>query len=142
MPAEEIGNQETKVLQLIEEYPVVKKQRVKAGEVLIHKKVESENVTLPVDLAYEEVDIERIEVNQTYDQKHYPRQRQEGDVLIIPIVEEQAIIVKRYLVREELHITRRSEVRHQELSETIRRENLVVEAKGNIEPSEETRQRK
>lgn len=52
----------------------------------------------------DEVGIERIAVNQVVDQR--PGNRQEGDVLVIPVVEEILVVQKRYMIKEEIRINR------------------------------------
>src|SRR5687767_11645363 len=52
------------VVQLREEYLVPVKNWVEAGALLVHKGVETETQTVPVEVLHEEVDIQRIPVNQ------------------------------------------------------------------------------
>ncbi|MEO8285932.1 MAG: YsnF/AvaK domain-containing protein [Chloroflexota bacterium] len=121
------------VLPLVEEQLAVEKKWVKAGEVIVRREVETQDQTIPVDLAYEEVSVQRIPVGQIFDEEHRPRQRQEGDTLIIPVIEEQLVVLKRYLVREEIRITRKRTMRHEDVKGTVRREHLTVETQGNLE---------
>ena len=121
------------VVPLAEEELTVDKRWVKEGEVIVHKTVESIPQSVPVDLAYEEVSIERVPVNRLFNEEERPQQRQEGDTLIIPVLEEQPVVIKRYLLREEIRITKKRAVRHQELDGTIRREHLQIDSTGNLE---------
>jgi hypothetical protein len=52
----------------------------------------------------DEVGIERVAVNQIVDQP--PANRQEGDILVIPVVEEILVVQKRYMIKEEIRINR------------------------------------
>jgi uncharacterized protein (TIGR02271 family) len=74
-----------------------------------------------------------VPVNRLFSEEERPQQRQEGDTLIIPIVEEQPVIIKRYFVREEIRITKKRSVRHQEIDGTVRREQLHIDSTGNLE---------
>lgn len=120
---------------LIEEELVATKKRVKGGEIVVRKTVETLPQSVPIDLTYDEVSVERVPVNRVFDPKKLPKQRQEGDTLIIPVIEEQAVVVKQYLVREEIRITRRQATRHEELDGTVRREHVHLETSGNLEES-------
>ena len=62
-------------------------------------------VTLDERLFADEVAVERVPVNRIVDQM--PETRQEGDVLIVPVVEEVLMVQKRLLLKEEVRIQRR-----------------------------------
>uniref|UniRef100_UPI002625B84A hypothetical protein n=1 Tax=uncultured Jannaschia sp. TaxID=293347 RepID=UPI002625B84A len=51
--------------------------------------------------------------------------REEGDVTIIPIVEE--VMVRRYRIVEELHLRRRSETVEVEETVTLRRQDVQID---------------
>jgi len=89
--------------------------------------------TVPVDLNYEEVEVERVAVNRPLPRGRRPVPRQEGETLIVPIVEEEIVVTKRLVVREELRITKRRLVRHEEVSGTVRKQELHVEPVGNVQ---------
>ncbi|MGI8743084.1 MAG: DUF2382 domain-containing protein [Bryobacteraceae bacterium] len=55
----------------------------------------------------EDCDVERVPVKRMLDQP--VEIRQEGDTLIIPLMEEVLVVEKRLMLREELHIKRRRE---------------------------------
>ena len=58
--------------------------------------------------------------------------RREGDTLIVPIVEEEIVVTKRLVVREELRITKRRIARHEEVSDTVRKEEMQIETLGDV----------
>ncbi|HYZ87646.1 MAG TPA: DUF2382 domain-containing protein [Bryobacteraceae bacterium] len=64
--------------------------------------------TIDEPLASEEVEVERVAVNRIIDGP--PETRQEGEVTIIPVVEEVITIQKRLLLKEEVRITRKRKV--------------------------------
>jgi len=133
VPANISLEETSRVVPLKEEYLEVNKTWVQAGEVIIRKEVQEVPQTIPADLAHDEVSVERVAVNRYFEAGQRPEQRQEGDTLIIPLVEEQLVVVKRYFVREEVRITRRRAVTRKELSDTVRRERLVIESSGRLE---------
>ena len=53
----------------------------------------------------EEADVRRVPVNRIVSEA--PQTRQEGEVTIVPIVEEVLVVEKRLLLKEEIHIVRK-----------------------------------
>ncbi len=71
-------------------------------------------------LLREDCDIVRVPVRKLLDKP--AETRQEGDTLIVPLMEEVWVVEKRLMLREELHI-RRKTVRHSD-GKPVRREDL------------------
>lgn len=77
-------------------------------------------------LWHEAVDVQRVAVDRVVAEA--PPSRYEGDVLIVPVLEEILVVEKRYRIREELHITRvRRQHEHRE-TVPLRVEEVRVEA--------------
>lgn len=89
---------------LVAEHLEVGKREVETGRVRISKRVVETEERIEVALRRETVEIERISVNRFVDHADAPRQ--EGDVTIVPVYEE--VMVKQLVLKEELHISRRS----------------------------------
>lgn len=114
----------TVVLPVIEEEVSVQKRRVETG-VRLSKVVHEKQETFELPLISEDVEIRRVPVNRRIDQP--VAIRQDGDVTIIPVLEEVLVVQKQLLLKEEVHIiTKRTETRHSG-QETLRREELLVE---------------
>ena len=64
--------------------------------------------------------------------------RQEGDVLVIPVLEEVIVLQKRLMLKEEIRITKRSQQIIEPQAVTLRREEIVIEQLG--EQAGETKQ--
>ena len=126
------------VVQLREEELGVAKQWTQAGEVLIRKKVETRTDTIPVELGYEEVSVQRVPVNRMLAEGERAEPHQEGDTLIVPVVEEEIVITKRLVVREELHVTKRRLSRQREVTGQVRKEHLDVETTGQLEAMQDS----
>ena len=123
---EQVG--EERVIPVLEERVHVGKERVETGRVRVAKRVVEERQTIQPELTRQEVDVRRVEVNRVLDAgEGTPEPRQEGDTLVIPVVEERVVVTKQLVLREELHVTRRTttEARPQEV--TVRREEVDVE---------------
>ncbi len=121
------------VMQLIQEHLQVEKHWVEAGAITIKKTVETAPVTVPVELAHEELQIQRLPVGRILADGEAVLPRQEGNTLIIPVVEEEIVVLKRRVVREELHITKQRVVERREVSDTVRRERLHFETTDGVE---------
>lgn len=113
------------VLTLVEERAIVTKRRVEAGVVRVRTVTESADHIERAALEFETAEVTHHPVNQFVDQM--PVQREEGDVTIVPVVEERLVVEKRLFVTEEIHIRRKRHTEDVELPVTLRRQHAVVE---------------
>jgi uncharacterized protein (TIGR02271 family) len=109
---------------LSEEELMVGTRTVQAGEVSVHKHVETARVRESVPVMREEVTVERRPLAAGAGLEA----RTEGNVTYIPIVEEEVVVTKRLVAREELVITKRQVTEQRVVEETVRRE--VAEVRG------------
>jgi uncharacterized protein (TIGR02271 family) len=77
---------------------------------------------------HEEVEVERVAINRPIAEAVGPRQ--EGDTLIVPLLEEVLVVEKRLILREEVRITRRKVERRSTQSVVLRSEEATVERSG------------
>src|SRR4051794_38249598 len=98
---------------------------VDLGEIRVHKTVEEHEEVRRGPLAREDVQIERIRVNRPVDEPE--QRRQEGDWLVIPIMEEVFVVQKQLMVTEEIRIRKQLVTEEREVRETIRREHASIE---------------
>ncbi|QNA91059.1 YsnF/AvaK domain-containing protein [Massilia sp. Dwa41.01b] len=83
--------------------------------VRIHKTVVEQPVTIDEALGHDEVEVRHVAVDRIVAPDEVPTTRQEGDTLVVPILEEVLVVERRVRIKEELHITRtRREERHQQ----------------------------
>ena len=76
------------------------------------------------DLEHEQVVVERVPVGRVVEA--VPPVRQEGDVTIMPVVEEELVVVRRLVLKEEIHLQRvRTTVPHVE-TVTLRQQQVSV----------------
>jgi uncharacterized protein (TIGR02271 family) len=113
------------VLPVVQEELDVHKRIVETGGVRLRKIVREREEIVEEPLLREEVHVERVPVNRVIDSP--VEMRQEGDTMIVPVLEEVVVVDVRLVVREELHITRRREETHAPQRVTLRREEVVVE---------------
>ena len=121
------------VVPLVEEQLQVEKQWKEAGAALIKKSVETVTEEIPVELAHEEVEVQRVAVNRVLAEGESAAPRQEGDTLIIPVIEEEVVVLKRRVVREELRVTKQRLVRQETIRDTVRKERINLSSAGQVE---------
>ncbi len=93
------------VIPLAEEVVNVSKREVETGRVQVALTTETQTVVAREVLRGRRVEVERVPVGRTLAEGEAPPQsREEGDTLIVPLVEEVAVVVKRLVVREEVRL--------------------------------------
>ena len=110
---------------LREERLEVGTREVDLGEVRVHKSVEETEAVQRGPLTREDVQIERIKVNRPVSVPE--ERRQEGDWLIIPIMEEVFVVQKQLIVTEEIRIRKLVVTEEHEVRGTVRREHASIE---------------
>jgi len=114
-----------RTLELREEQLVAHKELREAGEVRVRTQIEEVPGRLEVEAYREEVEIEHEPVGQVVRERVAPWE--ENGTLVVPVYEEQLVVVKRLLLREHLRIRRVATTEKQLYEDTLRRERLVVE---------------
>jgi uncharacterized protein (TIGR02271 family) len=112
-------------MELREERLVARKELEEAGRVRVQKVVEEVPRRLEVDAYYEEVNVEHVPIGRIVQEQEGPRE--EDGVYIVPVYEEQLVVVKRLLLKEEIRIRRHGATETRLFEETVRRERLVVD---------------
>jgi uncharacterized protein (TIGR02271 family) len=118
------GGTDEERLTLLREEATFAARQVETGRVIVTTEVEEREEPVEAVLRREELSVERVPVGRIVSEM--PAVRQEGDVLIVPVVEEQLVIETRLLLREEIHV--RKEVHVEPVRElvTLRAEKAVV----------------
>jgi uncharacterized protein (TIGR02271 family) len=107
------------------------KRAVQQAVVRIQTKVREEERILETRLLKDEITVERVEVNLPIESPVEPRY--EGEVLIIPIIEEVLVVRKQLVLKEELRITQRSVARPHAQAVLLRHEEATVEREPTVE---------
>lgn len=128
------------VVPVVEERLDVTKRPVELGEVVINREVLEQEQTVPVDVAHEEVRVERRSASReaTPDDLRLAggeglAQLAMGESIVIPLIEEVVEVRKRMMVREELVITKQRVTERHEVTETVRRVEPHIESSGSLE---------
>ena len=88
---------------LVEERLTVAKTEHEVGKVKISTRVETQEAVVKEALRRENVRVERVAIG--LEVSEIPKIRQEGGVIIYPVVEEILIVEKRLVLKEELRIS-------------------------------------
>ncbi len=112
------------VIPLLAEEISVAKRRIVTGRVEIAIICREREELVDELLTREQVEIERTPVGTTVERA--PEIREEGDTLVIPVVEEVLVVERRLFLKEEVRVRRvRGAERHQERVK-VRRQDVVV----------------
>ena len=136
--AEEMPPGET-VIPVAEETIAISKRQVELGHVRVSLTTNVEQIVARETLRGRRVEVERVAVGRTLAEGETPPQtREEGDTLIIPVIEEMAIVVKRLVLREEVRLRFLPTETPFEEEVAVRRQRATVERvpSANPEPAE------
>jgi stress response protein YsnF len=116
------------VIPLAEETVAVSKREVETGRVQVALTTEMQTVIVRESLRGRRVDVERVPVGRTLAEgEAVPVSHEDGDTLVIPIVEETAVVVKRLVVREEVRLRFVPTEEPFEQAVDVRRQHATVE---------------
>ena len=113
------------ILPLVDEQLSVHKRRLETGRVRIKTVVDEHQDWIQETLERREVSIERVKVGRIVDS--HPQIRQEGDLLIIPVVEEVMVVERRLLLKEEVHVRTQRNVEQVDAPVTLKSTRAVIE---------------
>ncbi len=112
------------VVPLHEERLAVSKRRIDTGVVKVSRTTHEYEQLVDEALAREQVEVERVPIGKTVDKM--PSVRDEGDILVVPVVEEVLVVERRLFLKEEVRIKKiHTSERHQE-KVTLRKQEASV----------------
>jgi uncharacterized protein (TIGR02271 family) len=122
------------MIPLAEEQIEVARREIERGRVVVRKHVDTREEIAEAVLHQDELSVERVPLGVPVDVA--PPVREEGDVLIVPVLEEQLVIQTRLILKEELRITRhrRSETFREPVR--LRAERVEVAREGGRDPAD------
>jgi uncharacterized protein (TIGR02271 family) len=116
-----------------EEQLAVGRREHKAGEVELHKEVETRHVRENVPTRHEEVTVERRPVTGGMD----AQARIGEDEVRIPVHEEELVVDKRVVPKEEIVVKKREVVENETVEADLRRERADVRREGDVNVRDE-----
>jgi stress response protein YsnF len=112
------------VVPVVEEEVRVDTRVVELGHVTIQKKVDEFLDERTIALRHQQVEIERVQVDRVIDEMIEPHM--DGDVFVVPVIEEEIIITRRLRLKEELRVRRTVGQRDEVVQAPFRRERVIV----------------
>jgi stress response protein YsnF len=127
------------ILPLVEETATFHKREAVTGKVRVRTITDTIEELAQGNLQSDFVEVTRVPVDQVVDTA--PEIRTEGDVTIVPVLEEVLVVTKQLVLKEELHIRRRAGTETVEVPVTLRKQRAIVEREapdGSVINEEET----
>jgi len=93
------------VVPVIEEELATGTRRVTTGAVRVDKHVEKRVRRVSAPALHEDVEIRRVPVNRVVEVA--PKSRRRGNTVIVPVIEEELVVTKRLVLKEEIHLIKR-----------------------------------
>ena len=112
------------IIPVIAEEISVGKKVIESGKVRISKRITEHEELVDVPLFREEVRVERVPMNLFVEAP--PPVRQEGDTMIIPVVEERIVVQKKLLLVEELRVRKEVIEHHAPQTVNVRKEEVEI----------------
>jgi uncharacterized protein (TIGR02271 family) len=134
-----IGNQTERTLELRGELLRAVKQRVQSGEIRLRKDIVTENQTINVPVTREEVIVERIPADQAGGRPASGAPIGEGEEVRIPVSEERVTVTKEPVVTGQVRVQKRAVQDTQQVSDTVRHEEVRVENEGAAPVTDKTK---
>jgi len=121
-----LGQQESTAVPVTEERLEIGREVVDTGRaVRLRKQVDTETVPVQEHVATEVVEVERVPVGRVVAEP--PGVRHEGDVMVLPVVQERLVTRKELVLVEEIRVSRRRQVAQARADVPLRRERVLVE---------------
>jgi len=113
------------ILPLVEETATVEKREIVTGKVWVRTVTEALEELTKANLQSDTVEVTRVPIDKVVDTA--PVIRTEGDLTIVPVLEEVLVVTKQLVLKEELHIRRRVETEAVEVPIKRRKQRAIVE---------------
>jgi len=112
-------------LSLIEEQLVIDKRAVRDGSVRVSTKTEFVTEAAEARLDSENVEVTRVAIGREVSEA--PAVRTDGDVTIVPVMEEVLVVEKRLMLVEEIHIRRVATTEDVSIPVELRKQRATIE---------------
>lgn len=113
------------VLSVAEEELTVTREQILESRVRVQRSTTVHDETVNMLLRREKVEVMHVPKNQRVDSM--PEIREEDGVLIVPVVEEEVEVIRRLVLREELHIRKTEQEVPFEQTVPLRRQQVSVQ---------------
>jgi stress response protein YsnF len=123
MPDQEQQTKDLRIPLHVEEISVSRRE-IKKANVQVALVTGTREQLIDEELTHVRVEIERVPIDRTVEVA--PPTRQEGDITIIPIVEEIVVVERRLVLKEEVRVRRVSTKEQHQETVVLRQQEAVV----------------
>lgn len=116
--------EDEQVLRLAAEELVLAKHAVETGRLRVETVTREKEVLVDEPLERVRYEVSRVSIGREVEAT--PEIRHEGDVTIIPVVEEIVVVQRRLVLKEEIHLTRIGTTEQHRESVVLRHEEAIV----------------
>jgi stress response protein YsnF len=123
MPDQEQQTKDLRIPLHVEEISVSRRE-IKKANVQVALVTGTREQLIDEELTHVRVEIERVPIDRTVE--IVPPIRQEGDITIIPVVEEVIVVERRLVLKEEVRVRRVSTKEQHQETVVLRRQEAVI----------------
>lgn len=113
-----------RIIPVVEEQVTVGKRAVEGRTVSVTTRPVAETQRIAEPVIRENVTIERVPVGEVVDA--IPEIREDGDLTVIPVIEERVVVTKQLVLKEEIHLRRTREQTTEESTVELRRTEVEI----------------
>ena len=113
------------IIPILEEEVKVTKKGIETGHVNLSKTINESLESFEIPLTEEEIVVKRIPKNEFIDTMP-AASRYEGDIMIVPILKEVAVIEKRIMLVEEIHVSKLKTEKTEMHEVVVRKEEINI----------------
>ena len=110
---------------VVEEEASVTKRLVETERVRVRTSAEEEQIVVREQVTREQVEVTRFAIGREVAEA--PQIRTEGEVTIVPVLEERLVVEKRLFLVEELHLRRAARTEEVAIPTTVRRTRVEID---------------
>lgn len=119
-----IETEHDKIVRLHSEDLQITRERIAGDTVRVRTVTSQHDRLVEEQLVHERVEIVRVPIGRVVDT--VPDVRQDGDVTILPVVEEEIVVQKRLILKEEVHLRRVSVAEVHRETVILREQEAVI----------------
>lgn len=117
--------EDEEIIPVLEERAEIGRRATEGRTVRVTARTVGEEVAISEPVTREEVTVERVPVGTAIDE--IPEIREEGDLTVIPVVEERVKVVRELVLKEEIHLRRNSTTSTHEEQITLRKTQVEID---------------
>jgi stress response protein YsnF len=113
------------IIPVVEESATIDKRQVVTGHVRVRTVTDTVEELAHASMQREDIEVTRVPINRVIETA--PEIRTNGDVTIVPVLEEVLVVTKQLVLKEELHIRRHIETETVEVPVILRKQRAIIE---------------